>query len=286
MAGRLANKVALITGAASGIGRATVERFVAEGARVLAADVQDTKGEALAARYPDRVVYRRVDVAEEAAVKGAVEAAVARFGRLDCLFNNAGFGGVSGPLDELDMAAYDRTMAVLLRGVFLGFKYAVPVMKAQGGGVILSTASVAGLQAGFGPYVYSAAKAAVVQLTRVAGHDLAKHKIRVNCICPGAIATAIFPTSLGLEGDAADQAVAALPELFAELQPLPRGGEPTDIAEAAVYLASDMAGFVTGHALVVDGGLTTGPMGRDYASPFADVLARVFDMPGGKKEKA
>jgi len=277
MAGRLQGKIALITGAASGIGRASVERFVADGARVLAADIDEEKGEALAAAHGDAVRFLRTDVAIESDVKAAVAACVKTFRRLDCLFNNAGFGAIRGPLAELDFAHYDRMMSVLLRGVFAGFKHAIPVMQEQGTGVILSTSSVAGLQAGYGPHVYSAAKAAVIQLTRTAALELGPHKIRVNCLCPGGIATPIFGLSHGLSRGAAEQSAEGLRTLFKKLQPIPRAGLPEDVAAAAAFLASDDASFISGHALVIDGALTAGARGRSGQGPFEDILARFVD---------
>jgi NAD(P)-dependent dehydrogenase (short-subunit alcohol dehydrogenase family) len=277
MAGRLHGKVALITGAASGIGRASVERFVTEGAQVLAADIDEEKGNALAAACGDAVRFRRADIAVETDVKGAVDACVKAFGRLDCLFNNAGFGAPRAPLEELDLAAYDRMMAVLLRGVVAGFKHSIPVMRKQGGGVILSTSSIAGLQAGFGPHVYSAAKAAVIQLTRTAAQELGPHNIRVNCLCPGGMATAIFGLSHGLTREAAEESSAGLRALFKRLQPIPRAGLPEDVAAAAAFLASDDASFISGHALVIDGALTAGQRGRSGQGPFEDILARFVD---------
>ena len=159
--GRLENQVAIITGAASGIGEGTVRKYVSEGARVVIADIQDERGGALAEELGPGTTYIRTDVSEEEQVAAAVGQAVSKWGRLDVMFNNAGFGGVSGNIEDLDMAAYDSTMAVLLRAVFAGSKHAVRQMKAQGSGCIINTASIAGLQAGFGPVTYSAAKAAV-----------------------------------------------------------------------------------------------------------------------------
>src|SRR5882672_7969909 len=196
---KLDGKVAVITGGASGIGHAAVRLFVEEGCRVVIADLQDDKGAALAEELGKSASYLHVDVS------GAIAHAVARFGRLDCIFNNAGAGGVTGPIAEIPAEGFDETMGVLLRGVFLGMKHAAPVMKRQGGGSIISTASVAGLQAGFGPHVYSAAKAAVVHLTRSVAMELGESGVRVNCICPGGIATPIFGGALGLAGPEADR---------------------------------------------------------------------------------
>ncbi len=255
---RLANKVALITGGASGIGEGTVRLFAREGASVVIADILDEQGKRLAAELGARVAYVRTDVSREPDVQNAVAEAVKRFGRRDCIFNNAGFGGVGGRIEAIDIAGFDQTIGVLLRGVLLGMKHAAPVMKRQDGGSIISTASVAGLQAGFGPHVYSAAKAAVIQLTKTVAMELGEHNIRVNCICPGAIATPIFGKGLGMSTEQAEALVPQMKGILSNVQPIKRSGLPDDIAQAVLWLASDDATFVNGHALVVDGGLTGG----------------------------
>jgi NAD(P)-dependent dehydrogenase (short-subunit alcohol dehydrogenase family) len=255
---RLPGKVALITGGASGIGEGTVRLFAREGASVVIADIQDDQGARLAAELGARVAYVHTDVSHEADVQSAVAEAVRRFGRLDCIFNNAGFGGVGGRIEAIDIAGFDQTIGVLLRGVLLGMKHAAPVMKRQGGGSIISTASVAGLTAGFGPHVYSAAKAAVIQLTKTVAMELGEHNIRVNCICPGGIATPIFGKGLGMSAEQAEAIVPLMKGVLENLQPIKRSGVPDDIANAVLWLASDDATFVNGHALVVDGGLTGG----------------------------
>lgn len=176
-------------------------------------------------------------------------------------YNNAGFGGVSGPIAEIPVDGYDNTMGVLLRGVFLGMKHAAPIMKRQGSGSIVSTASVAGLQAGYGPlHIYSAAKAAVVHLTRSVAMELGESGVRVNCICPGGIATPIFGEAVGVSGAEADRVAETMKTLLAARQPIQRAGLPEDIARAALWLASDDSSFVNGHALIVDGGLIGGRM--------------------------
>ncbi len=255
---RLPGKVALITGGASGIGEGTVRLFAREGASVMIADIQDDQGARLAAELGARVAYVHTDVSREADVQSAVAEAVRRFGRLDCIFNNAGFGGVGGRIEAIDIAGFDQTIGVLLRGVLLGMKHAAPVMKRQGGGSIISTASVAGLTAGFGPHVYSAAKAAVIQLTKTVAMELGEHNIRVNCICPGGIATPIFGKGLGMSAEQAEAIVPLMKGVLENVQPIKRSGLPDDIAQAVLWLASDDSTFVNGHALVVDGGLTGG----------------------------
>jgi NAD(P)-dependent dehydrogenase (short-subunit alcohol dehydrogenase family) len=255
---RLANKVALVTGGGSGIGEATVRLFVAEGASVVIADIQDERGRRVADELGARAAYVHTDVSREADVQAAVEATVERFGKLDCIFNNAGYGGVGGRIAEIPVEGFDETLGVLLRGVFLGMKHAAPVMKRQGGGSIISTASVAGLRTGLGPHVYSAAKAAVIHLTRSVAMELGEHNVRVNCICPGGIATPIFGKGLGLSPERAEEIVPLMKGVLENLQPIKRSGLPDDIAHAALWLASDDSTFVNGHALVVDGGLTGG----------------------------
>jgi len=274
MSGRLAGKVAVITGGASGMGRATALRFLAEGASVVVADLNDANGtefvEAASAQgYAARVRFARTDVAEEADVAHMVDVAVSDFGRLDIVFNNAGLGGAFGPLTELEVEDWDFTFAVLVRGVFLGIKHGARAMKKQGqGGSIINTASVAGLSGGAGPLCYSACKAAVVNLTQAAAVELAPDRIRVNAICPGGIVTPLVHRG---NPD-------AVRERLAKLQPWPEAGEGEHIAGAALFLASDDARFVSGEPLVVDGALTAagpnliarlreGPEGN--ASPFA-----------------
>jgi NAD(P)-dependent dehydrogenase (short-subunit alcohol dehydrogenase family) len=270
----LDGKVAVITGAASGIGLATVELFIARGARVIAADIQDDKGAALAARFKGALEYVSCDVLDEAQIKAALARAVSAFGGLDILFNNAGAAGI-GALEETSSAAWDKAMALLVRSVFVGTREAIPLMRARGGGAIVNTASIAGLQAGWGPVAYSAAKAAVIQFTRAAAPEIAKDKIRINAICPGFIATSIFGGALGLPTAHADQMAAMLAESDGKMQPIRRTGQGHDIAEAAAFLASDASSFMTGTHLVVDGGITVGPAHAwrdDVANPFLEAL--------------
>lgn len=255
----LEGKVAVITGGASGIGEGTVRLFAERGARVVIADIQDERGQQLAEDLGPSTTYQHTDVSQESAVQAAVQLAVQKWGRLDCMFNNAGFGGVSGPIELTDMDAYDQTMAVLLRGVFLGIKHAAAVMKVQGSGSIVSTASVAGLQAGFGPHAYSAAKAAVIHLSRSVAMELGEFGVRANSVCPGFIATNIFTTPFGLTGAAADAAIGSISAAFEDWAPLKRSGQPRDIAQAVAWLASDESSYVTGQHIAIDGGLTAGP---------------------------
>jgi NAD(P)-dependent dehydrogenase (short-subunit alcohol dehydrogenase family) len=225
---------------------------------VVIADILDDRGRKLATTLGDATSYVHTDVCEEPQIKAAVDHAVERFGRLDCMFNNAGYGGVEGAIEETDTAGLVRTVAVLFNGVVLGMKHAAPVMKRQRSGSIISTASVAGIRASMGPHVYSGCKAAVIHLTRSVAMELGESGVRVNCICPGGIVTPIFGRHLGLSEHQLDERLVALRELLTLAQPIRRAGEPEDIANAALWLASDDSSFVNGHALVVDGGLTGG----------------------------
>jgi len=272
MAGRLDGKVAVITGAASGIGRATVDLFVAEGARVIAADIQDDKGARIEEDHKGMAHYVRCDVMQEKDIEKAVGAAKSRFGRLDVLFNNAGTGGANDPADAVTAEGFDSVMHLHVRAALFGMKYAVPLMRQAGGGAIISTASVAGLRTGYAPFLYSIAKAAIIHMTHVAAAQLGPEKIRVNCICPGMIATNIFAGALGVPSQIAETRIEAIAEAGAALQPIPRGGRGRDIAEAALYLASDGASFVNGHALVVDGGITLGPTGMAQMAVYAPII--------------
>ena len=278
MAGRLDGKVALITGGASGIGLGTTELFVAEGAKVVVADLQDEKGKMLEQRCPDAVRYAHCDVTSEAEIAAATQLAADAFGGLDILFNNAGIAGLPGGVAEVEVEGWDRIFAILVRGPAVGMKHALPLMQARGGGSIINTASIAGLQAGWGPLAYSSAKAAVVHMSKVAAAQLAKDKVRVNAICPGLIATSIFGNAVGLTRAQADQMAAMVAQNAAGVQPIPKAGLPEDIAEAALYLASDASRFVTGTHIVVDGGITIGSRhawDTEALSPFAALFGGV-----------
>ena len=255
----LKGKVAVITGAASGIGMATVETFVEQGAMVVAADMQDEPGQALETRFgSDTVRFIHCDVTDDASLKAAIDLAPEAFGGLDIVFNNAGAVGARMSLEELDLEAYDDTMRLLLRSVFAGTKFAIPHMKEKGG-VILNTASIASLEAGWGPIAYSVAKKGVAHFSRLAAAELSKYKIRVNAILPGFIATSIFGNAFGMSGAASVQMAEMLTQNGGGVQPIGRVGQGADIGEMAAFLASDAAGFVTGGEFLVDGGITVGP---------------------------
>lgn len=249
---RLAGKTAVITGGASGMGRSTALRFLAEGANVVVADFNQATGATLmqeteALGFAGRIIFIATDVALENDVEAALVLAVDTFGQLDIVFNNAGVGGAIGPLTETTTASWDYTMDVLAKGVFLGIKHAARIMRSQGtGGSIINTASIAALSGDAGPLVYSAAKAAVVSMTKSAAVELAQDRIRVNAICPGFIATPLA------DGGKPEK----IREIFSRSQPWPEYGRGDHIAGAALFFASDDSIFVTGDAMVVDGGLT------------------------------
>ncbi len=250
--GRLNGKVAVITGAASGIGRATAIKFAGEGAAVVIADLNEEGGQAAVRDCKENAghaIFQKTDVSAEAEIKALIARAIKEFGRLDIMYNNAGIGGAVGPLEQISVEDWDKSQAVLVRSVFLGMKHAAPELRKAGGGSIISTASIAGLRGVVGLHAYCAAKAAVANLTRSAALEFAKDKIRVNCICPGIINTPILHRNLPGMKEAMEQ-------MFVKSQPIARVGHPEDIAGMALYLASDDSVFVTGQAMVVDGGLT------------------------------
>jgi NAD(P)-dependent dehydrogenase (short-subunit alcohol dehydrogenase family) len=241
----------IITGGASGIGRSAVHRFLAEGWTVVAADLNPDTGEALLAELSEevasgRLAFVRTDVSNEDDIQQAVATAVSLTGRLDCMVNNAGIGGAFGPITDTSVDDWDFTFAVLSRGVFLGVKHAARQMKLQGtGGSIVNLASLAGLTGDAGPQAYSAAKASVIHMSRVFATELGPDRIRVNSVCPGAIATPLNPSaSRGFDGTE-----------LAKMQPLPFVGEPHHPANAIYFLGSRQSEFVTGQYLAVDGGL-------------------------------
>jgi len=256
MAGRLEGKVAIITGATSGIGEATARRFATEGASLLIAGRTVAKGEALARELGSHVVFEATDVTREEDLARLIDSAVTRFGHLDCMFNNA---GAASPrkLEDITGQQIIDTLQLLLGSVILGTRHAARVMKERGGSII-NNASVAAHRAGQGDLVYSSAKAAVSQFTHLAAVELGQHNIRVNAISPGAIATPIFWGGSSRANQLSDEEnhrkLAKLEANLAKATPLPRTGQAMDIAHEALFLASDEGSFVNGHDLVVDGG--------------------------------
>ncbi|MDE8653279.1 SDR family NAD(P)-dependent oxidoreductase [Novosphingobium album (ex Liu et al. 2023)] len=260
MAEELAGKVAIVTGGASGIGRATAELFVAEGAKVVIADVQDEAGAALAAALGDAALFRHADVSDPEQVQAVVDFAIERFGGLNVMFNNAGISCAAFP-DFLDdtLADFDRVMRVNVLGPMLGTRNAARWMKDHGGGVILNTASIAGTLAGHAMMTYRASKAALIQFSKSAAIDLARHGIRVNCIVPGHVRTEL--SSFGEKG--ADDALAAriaqgVDAVYLSNQLIKRRGDPIDVANLALFLATDKSRHMTGAVLPVEGGVTVG----------------------------
>ncbi|MBT9528255.1 MAG: SDR family oxidoreductase [Rhizobacter sp.] len=254
MGNRLQGKVAIITGATSGIGEATARRFVAEGATVIMAGRSTERGEALAKELGERALFQAADVMREADIAALVDTAQARFGRLDCMFNNAG-GNTPGALETVTEQEVDYAMKLLYGSALFGIKHAARVMVANGGGSIINNSSIAAHRLGQGAMLYSCAKAAVSHLTRLMGVQLGPQGIRVNSISPGAIATPIFWGGASTTTDEVNQKrLAKLQTNLAHATPTPRSGVADDIANAALFLASDEGSFVNCHDLVVDGG--------------------------------
>jgi NAD(P)-dependent dehydrogenase (short-subunit alcohol dehydrogenase family) len=249
MAQELTGKVAIVTGGAGAFGRATAELLVREGARVVLADVDPAAGERAAADLGSSVAFQETDVADADQVQRLVDTTVERFGGLDVMFNNAGVGGSFRRLLQDDLSDFDRVMAVNVYGVIIGTQRAARHMAEHGGGAIVNTTSIGGINAGAGVTVYRLSKAAIIHFTRCAAIELAEHDIRVNCVAPAHIPTAINANY--------DQG-----EIVRLMQPLQRIGSPADVANAVLYLASDRAAQVTGVVLPVDGGTTAGPPAR------------------------
>ena len=246
-----AGKVALVTGAGSGIGRAGAELFAARGAKVVVSDIRREPGLETVARIEaagGTAIFIETDVTSESAVEAMIAGAIAAFGRLDCAFNNAGYGGRYMPFWELTEAEWDHTIDTTLKSVFLCMKHEIIHMLSAGGGAIVNTASGAGFIASPGMPAYTAAKHGVLGLMKVGAKELAMHKIRVNAICPGITDTPMMRGFIGND--------AALEKLMMDTSPMGRMGKPEEMAQAAVWLCSDAASFVTGHALVADGGQT------------------------------
>lgn len=263
---RFANKIAVVTGAASGIGRAAALKLATEGAHVFASDIDERGGSALAASTAgsnSKIDFLRCDVTRADEIEALMNSVARQAGGIDILFNNAASGGDRAPIDEISLDGWNQTMALILTSVAMGIRYGAPHMKDRpstknGGAAIINTASVAALGAGYSPTAYAVAKAGVLQLTKVAATDLARYGIRVNAICPGFINTNIFTATLGVPDEMKEKAKAMIAAASAEAQPVARGGASEDIANAVAYLASEDASFMTGTHMLVDGGLTIG----------------------------
>ncbi|MBU4316349.1 MAG: SDR family oxidoreductase [Proteobacteria bacterium] len=260
MSRRMEGKIAVITGGTSGIGEVTAEVFVAEGATVVLAGRSKEKGETIAKRLGKNAVFRATDVMNEQEIKSLIDFTVDQFGRLDCMFNNAG-GPSKGTLETVTKDDFDYSMHFLLGSVIFGMKYAAPVMKLQKSGCILNTSSIAAIRSNQGGYLYCAAKAAVTHITKIAGVELGPFGIRVNSISPGAVATPIFwagsPKAKNMPPEEAAQKLDKLTQNLANATALKQAGLPRDVAMAALYLASDEGSYMTCQDIVVDGGRTS-----------------------------
>ena len=255
---RFSGKCAVITGAASGIGRASTLLFAREGATVYAADLDFAGAEAVAAAG-ENIIPVACDVCDVAQIKAVMDRAGAEQGGIDYLFNNAGAGGDRAPIDEIEPEGWDRTFDLLMRSVAMGIRYAVPHMKSRPGAAVVNTSSVAAVGPGYSPTAYAVAKAGVLHLTKCAATDLAKFGIRVNAVQPGFINTNIFTQSLEMPEEMVVTAKAMIKQMSSNAQPVARSGMPDDIANAVAFLCSDAASFMTGASLIVDGGITVGP---------------------------
>ncbi len=272
MANELAGKVAIITGGARGLGQGMVEVFVEEGARVVIADLREEEGTALAAQLGNAVRFRRCDVSSREDVQALVDYAVAEFGGLHAMCNNAGLSDNSfARLLDVDFEMFETIMKVNVLGVMLGTQIAARHMAQHGGGAIINTSSISGIRPGFGFFSYRASKAAVVNFTQSAASELGEHLIRVNCICPGNIPSEMgsYAHTPGMTDDKGERIKAAIRAVRMRWQPLQRQGAARDIGNAALFLASDRAGQVTGQVLSVDGGSTSG----DSRSQIEEIMA-------------
>lgn len=255
---RFQDKTVVVTGAASGIGKASALLFAAEGAKVYAADIDMDGLGKVAAQSNGRIVAVRCDVTSCEDIKALMDRAGRETGGIDVVFNNAGAGGDRAKIFEIEPAGWDRTMDLLLRSVAFGIRYAVPHMQGRAGAAIVNTSSIAAEGSGYSPTAYAVAKAGVLHLTKLAAADLAQFGIRVNAVQPGFINTNIFTSAVEMPADKVPAALGVIAEMSKHAQPVARGGQPTDIAEAVAYLASDAAGFVNGTSLLVDGGIRVG----------------------------
>ena len=278
--GRLTGKVALITGATSGIGLKTAEIFVAEGAYVVLAARRLEEGKAIEKRLGSSTLFVKTDVLHEEEIINLIRMSVERFGKVDAFFCNAGSGGVLQKISEIDASEFDRSVDILLKNVFFCYKHVTKQMRLNGGGSIVANASVAATLGGFSSHFYSALKAAVVSLSRSVAIEVAEDNIRVNTVSPGGIATGIFGKSRGMSDADADLAAVRVEKIFSNRQPIPRAGKPEDIANAVLYLCSDEGSFITAQDLIIDGGATSGRWGETLKKANADIKQAISGDPG------
>ncbi len=279
--GKLDGKISIITGGASGIGEATVRLFAQEGAKIVIGDILDDYGSKLADELGQNVEFVHTDVNEEKDIRALVRYAKKSLGQLDIIFNNAGADKIYTEFENISVNDFDWTIGVHLRATFLGMKYAVRAMKKQRSGSIINVGSVAGFQAGYASHLYSAAKAGIIHMTKTVSWELAPFGIRVNCVCPGAISTAIFGKAAGMSQAQALKIIPDIKKVFKTIQPIRRAGLPEDIARAVLWLASNDSSFVTGQALLIDGGILNGPNYEAYEramTELAQILGLEFTM--------
>ena len=243
---KLENKVSVVTGAASGIGEATAKLFAAEGATVVVVDIDEINGRRVANEIGTTALFYKANVGDSAEVEEMIRFTLKKFGRIDILHNNVATAGAVAPIGDMPLEAWQRAITISLSGVFYGMRFALPHMVAQGGGVIVNTASVSGLAADFLLGAYNAAKAGVINLTRTAAIEYARKNIRVNAVCPGSVATPPLVRALGDEGR----------KLLEDHHPIGRIGHPDEIARVVLFLASDDSSFMTGSIVVADGGIS------------------------------
>ena len=277
--GRLDGKVALITGATSGIGLKTAELFSSEGASVVIAARRIEEGEAIEKRLGRKALFVKTDVLQEEDIVKLIEISVERFGRIDALFCNAGSGGVLKRISDIDVSEFDQSVNILLKNIFFCYKHVTKQMRLNGGGAIVANASVAATLGGFSSHFYSALKAAVVSLSRSVAIEVAEDNIRVNTVSPGGIATGIFGKSRGMSDVDADLVATRIETVFTNRQPVPRAGKPEDIAHAVLFLCSDDGSFITAQDLIVDGGATSGRWGETLKKANADIARAISGDP-------
>jgi NAD(P)-dependent dehydrogenase (short-subunit alcohol dehydrogenase family) len=273
--GMVDGKIAIITGATSGIGARTAELFVAEGASVVFTGRRKVEGEAVAGKIGNKAQFIAADATSEDDWRRLIDHTLKTFGRIDCLFNNAGGPAPTGSIASVPVAGFDAAMALLVRSVMLGMKHVAPIMMRQRAGSIINNGSIAAHQTGRSTsMVYGAAKAAVNHLSKCVAMELGEHNVRVNSVSPGAIATGILPKALGVDVKRADTLVDEMKQVYAKAQPIPRSGLPDDIAQCVLWLASDRSTFVNGTDIVVDGGLIGGAMFTPHHEGLKQLQAR------------